>query len=88
MRRGVRVAAMDEALQAGDVAAYLRYVAPELAEQQRASFEALHAVPMEVRQLRIDGVVSRNDPQGTVVHVGLRHQITGADPEPVLGQYR
>ena len=56
------VTAMNEALQSGDVETYLQHVAPELAEQQRAWFEALHAVPMEVRQLRIDGVVSRNDP--------------------------
>lgn len=79
---------MDTALQSGDVEAYLQHVAPGLADQQRAWFDAVQAVPMDVRQLRLDGVVSRNDVEGTTTHVGLRHQVTGADPVPVLEQYR
>lgn len=80
--------AMDEALQEGDVDAYLTHVAPDLKDDQRAWFQGVHAVPMSVRQLRLDGVVSRTGVEGTVAHVGLRHQITGGDPVPVLEQYR
>lgn len=43
---------------------------------------------MDVRQLRLDSVVSRTGAEGTVAHVGLRHQITGGDPVPLLEQYR
>lgn len=79
---------MDAALQSGDVEAYLEHVDPALQEEQRAWFEALQRVPMDVRQLRLDGVVSTTSTEGTVTHVGLRHQITGADPRPLLEQYR
>ncbi|MGD8150617.1 hypothetical protein [Ornithinimicrobium sp. Y1694] len=82
------VAAMDAALASGDEEAFLAHVSPELQEEQRAWFHAVRNVPMEVRQLRADRVVSRRSPTGTVLHVGLRHQITGADPAPVLEQYR
>lgn len=79
---------MDDALGQGDVAAYLQHVDPSLEPAQRAWFAAVHAVPMDVRQIRLDSVVSRNGSEGTVAHVGLRHQITGGDPEPLLEQYR
>lgn len=79
---------MDTALGEGDLTAYLQHVDPALAPAQRAWFEALQAVPMDVRQLRLDSVVSRNSGEGTVAHVGLRHQITGGDPVPLLEQYR
>lgn len=79
---------IDDALQAGDVDAFLARVAPEIADAQRAWFEAVVAVPMDVRQVRLDGVLSRNSAEGTVTHVGLRHQISGADPQPLLEQYR
>lgn len=82
------VTAMDEALAAGDVEAFLAHVAPELQEDQRAWFEAVGNVPMQVRQLRADRVISRQSPTGTVLHVGLRHQIAGGDPVPLLEQYR
>lgn len=82
------VSAMDEALAAGDLAAFLEHVSPELQEEQQAWFEAVRNVPMDVRELRGDRVVSRQSPTGTVLHVGLRHRITGGDAEPVLQQYR
>lgn len=80
--------AMDDALQSGDVEAYLAHVAPELQDRQRAWFDGVSAAPLEMRQLRLDGVVSRTPTEGTVAHVGLRHQFSGADPVPVLQQYR
>lgn len=79
--------AMDDALQAGDVEAFLTHVHPDLHEEQRAWFQGVSVAPLDVRQLRLDGVVSRA-PGGTIAHVGLRHQFTGADPVPVLQQYR
>ena len=82
------VTAMDAALQSGDASAYLDHVGPELVEQQRDWFEAVRNVPMEVRQLRADKVVSRTSPVGTVLHVGFRHQVTGAGRVPVMEQYR
>ena len=80
--------AMDDALQSGDVEAYLAFVGPELQDQQRAWFDGVRTAPLEMRELRLDGVVSRTPSEGTVAHVGLRHQFTGADPVPVLQQYR
>jgi|GEM_PF-4263558 len=65
--------AMDDALQSGDVEAYLAHVAPELQDRQRAWFDGVSAAPLEMRQLRLDGVVSRTPTEGTVAHVGLRH---------------
>ena len=82
------VHAMDEALTAGDVDAFLEHVSPELHEEQRSWFEAVASVPMDVRGLRADRIASRRSPEGTVVHVGLRHRIQGGDPEPVMQQYR
>ncbi|QFG69625.1 hypothetical protein [Ornithinimicrobium pratense] len=91
------VLAMDDALQVGDVEAYLTHVSGDLQEEQRAWFQAVTDAALDVRELRLDGVVSRrgcvDDGEpclegGTVAHVGLRHQFTGADPQPVLEQYR
>ena len=91
------VLAMDDALQAGDVEAYLEHVAEELQQEQRAWFQGVLAAPLDVRELRLDGVVSQrtcaSDDEpcldgGTVAHVGLRHQFTEADALPVLEQYR
>lgn len=82
------VSAMDAALQSGDVEAFLARVGPALVEQQRDWFEAVRNVPMDVRQLRADKVVSRTSPVGTVLHVGFRHQVAGAGPVPVLEHYR
>ena len=82
------VAALDAALGDGDEAAFLERVHPDLREEQRSWFAAVRSVPMEVRQLRADRVTSRQSPEGTMLHVGLRHQLTGADPVPVLQQYR
>lgn len=82
------LAAMDRALADGDLAGFLTHVSPELRTQQQAWFEAVRNVPMDVRELRGDRVVSRQSPTGTVLHVGLRHRITGGEAEPVLQQYR
>jgi hypothetical protein len=82
------VAEMDAALQTGDVEAFLSHVDDELREQQRSWFQAVRDVPMDVRQLRADKVVSRTAATGTVVHVALRHQVSGAGAVPVLEQYR
>ncbi len=82
------VSAMDAALDAGDVETYLTHVSPELEQEQRSWFEAVRSVPMDVRQLRADKVLSRTSPNGTVLHVALRHQITGADSTPMLQKYR
>ena len=91
------VLAMDDALQAGDLEAFLALVAEDLQEEQRAWFQGVVDAPLDVHELRLDGVISQrgcvDDDEpclegGTVAHVGLRHQFTGADPVPVLEQYR
>lgn len=80
--------AMDAAIQEGDVEAFLQHVDPAIEQEQRAWFETLQDIPMDVREIRLDGIVSRNSTQGTVATVGLRHQVTGGDPEPMVEQYR
>lgn len=85
------IAAMDGALQAGDLEGFLAHLDPDNADlnaSQAQWFRAVRTVPMPVRELRSQGVISRSSPTGTVVRVVLRHQIEGADPEPVLEEYR
>lgn len=91
------VLSMDDALQAGDVEAYLQHVSPDLQDEQRAWFQGVVDAPLDVHELRLDGVISQRGcvdddgpctESGTVAHVGLRHQFAGADPVPVLEQYR
>lgn len=60
----------------------------ELAEQQRRWFRAVRDVPMDVREILPEAVVTRDGEDGTVVELVFAHQVTGADPVPAAQGYR
>jgi hypothetical protein len=60
----------------------------ELVEQQRRWFRAVHEIPMDVREILPDAVVTRDGQDGTVVQLVFAHRVSGADPVPAAQTYR
>jgi hypothetical protein len=84
--------ALTTALLVGDEEAWMALLDMDeaAAQQQRDWFASVLAVPMDVRQMHPVKVLSRDRmglENSAVVYFGFRHQITGADPEPVVEDY-
>lgn len=86
-------AELDTALQSGDVEQWLDLFA--LADEadvqhQRDWFAAVHAVPMDLREIHPVHIrwPTSAAPDGPRVDLALRHQVRGADPEPAVELYR
>ena len=60
----------------------------DLVEQQRRWFRGVQDVPMDVRELLPDVVVTRDGADGTVVQLVFAHQVSGADAVPAVETYR
>lgn len=60
----------------------------ELVEQQRLWFRAVREVPMDVREMLPDTVVTRDGEDGTVVDLVFAHQVSGADAVAAAETYR
>lgn len=83
---------MTAALASGDVEQWLGLttLTGEAAQQQRDWFAGVQAVPMDVREMHPTGVLARDvagEVHGPLVEFSFRHQITGADPMPVVELY-
>jgi hypothetical protein len=84
---------LDLALRSGDVEQWLALFAltdgDEL-QRQRDWYAAVHAVPMDIREMHVAAVQQHGSTTGFGPRVDLafRHQVTGADPEPAVEQYR
>jgi hypothetical protein len=81
------------ALESGDVEAWLALhdLDDVATAQQRDWFAAVHAVPMDLREMHPTSVLDSDPPgegSGAVVEFGFRHQVTGADLVPSLEYYR
>ncbi|WP_162802932.1 hypothetical protein [Ornithinimicrobium avium] len=83
-------AELDRALTSGDEEEWIAFFDgdEDLLEQQRRWFRGVQAVPMDVREILPETVVSSDTPEGTVVQLVLAHQISGADPVPAVETYR
>jgi hypothetical protein len=84
--------ALTTALRVGDEEAWMALLDMNetAARQQRDWFASVLAVPMDVREMHPVKVLSRDRmglENSAVVDFGFRHQITGADPEPVVEDY-
>lgn len=84
---------LDSALRSGDVEQWLALFGltdgDEL-QRQRDWYAAVHAVPMDVREIHVAAVQQHGSTTGLGPRVDLafRHQVSGADPEPAVEQYR
>lgn len=84
---------LDAALQSGDVDRWLAHFAlddEEDLQQERDWFAGVHAVPMDLREIRLTEMQSHSSATrlGPQVDLVLRHQVAGADPVPAIQEYR
>lgn len=81
---------LDRALASGDEDRWLAHFDDdeELVEQQRRWFRGVQAVPMEVRRILPELMVSQDTLDGSVAQLAFAHQISGADPVPAVETYR
>lgn len=80
------------ALDSGDVEQWLALttLTGEAAQQQRDWFAGVQAVPMDVREMHPTWLLERDvdgEVHGPLVEFSFRHQVTGADLEPVVQLY-
>lgn len=80
------------ALESGDVEQWLALttLTGEAAQQQRDWFAGVQAVPMDVREMHPTWLLERDvdgEVHGPLVEFSFRHQVTGADVQPVVELY-
>lgn len=82
---------LDRALASGDEEEWLAHFDADdedLVEAQWRWFRGVQAVPMDVREILPELLVSEDSHEGTVVQLAFAHQISGADPIPAVEIYR